>query len=196
MHPFIPFVTEEIYQYIPRKKKQALMVQDWPKYNKKLNYHKESVAFEGIMEIIKAIRNVRNEMNVVPSKRIKVFLKAGEHKAVIEKLSLYLEKLAGVGEVIMIDEKPEDNKLSSLVTSFAEVFIPLGELIDTDKEIARLNKELEGVIKEIERGENMLGNAGFVAKAPKQLIDKEKEKLQKNAELKAKLIERIADLQA
>lgn len=195
MHPFIPFVTEEIYQYIPRSRKTSLMIQDWPSYNKKYNYYKEAKAFEGIMDIIKAIRNVRSEMQVAPGKRIKIFVKAGEHEAVINKLSLYLEKLAGVGEIVMVDEKPDEKRLSALITPYAEVFIPLGELIDTDKEIARLNKELETVDKEISRGEGMLSNKGFVAKAPKQIVDSEVSKLEKNKQLKQKLTERLSDLQ-
>lgn len=194
MHPFIPFVTEEIYQYKQTGKRHALMMQEWPKYNKKFNYYKEAKAFEGVMDIIKAIRNVRNEMQVAPSKKIKVYVKAGEHAAVVEKLSTYIEKMAGVGEVVMTDEKPDEKKLSVLVTPYAEIFIPLGELIDTDKEIARLNKELDGVNKEIARGEGMLNNKGFIAKAPKQLVDAETEKLRKNRELKEKLVARIEDL--
>lgn len=194
MHPFIPFVTEEIYQYKQTGKRHALMMQEWPKYNKKFNYYKEAKAFEGVMDIIKAIRNVRNEMQVAPSKKIKVYVKAGEHAAVVEKLSTYIEKMAGVGEVVMTDEKPDEKKLSALVTTYAEIFIPLGELIDTDKEIARLNKELDGVNKEIARGEGMLNNKGFIAKAPKQLVDAETEKLKKNRELKEKLVARIEDL--
>lgn len=194
MHPFIPFVTEEIYQYKQTGKRHALMMQEWPKYNKKFNYYKEAKAFEGVMDIIKAIRNVRNEMQVAPSKKIKVYVKAGEHAAVVEKLSTYIEKMAGVGEVVITDEKPDEKKLSALVTSYAEIFIPLGELIDTDKEIARLNKELDGVNKEIARGEGMLNNKGFIAKAPKQLVDAEAEKLKKNRELKEKLVARIEDL--
>ena len=95
MHPFIPFVTEEIYQYKQTGKRHALMMQEWPKYNKKFNYYKEAKAFEGVMDIIKAIRNVRNEMQVAPSKKIKVYVKAGEHAAVVEKLSTYIEKMAG-----------------------------------------------------------------------------------------------------
>ena len=194
MHPFIPFVTEEIYQYKQTGKCHALMMQEWPKYNKKFNYYKEAKAFEGVMDIIKAIRNVRNEMQVAPSKKIKVYVKAGEHAAVVEKLSTYIEKMAGGGEVVMTDEKPDEKKLSALVTPYAEIFIPLGELIDTDKEIARLNKELDGVNKEIARGEGMLNNKGFIAKAPKQLVDAETEKLKKNRELKEKLVARIEDL--
>lgn len=194
MHPFIPFVTEEIYQYKQTGKRHALMMQEWPKYNKKFNYYKEAKAFEGVMDIIKAIRNVRNEMQVAPSKKIKVYVKAGEHAAVVEKLSTYIEKMAGVGEVVMTDEKPDEKKLSALVTPYAEIFIPLGELIDTDKEIARLNKELDGVNKEIARGEGMLNNKGFIAKAPKQLVDAETEKFKKNRELKEKLVARIEDL--
>lgn len=194
MHPFIPFVTEEIYQYKQTGKRHALMMQEWPKYNKKFNYYKEAKAFEGVMDIIKTIRNVRNEMQVAPSKKIKVYVKAGEHAAVVEKLSTYIEKMAGVGEVVMTDEKPDEKKLSALVTHYAEIFIPLGELIDTDKEIARLNKELDGVNKEIARGEGMLNNKGFIAKAPKQLVDAETEKLKKNRELKEKLVARIEDL--
>lgn len=194
MHPFIPFVTEEIYQYKQTGKRHALMMQEWPKYNKKFNYYKEAKAFEGVMDIIKAIRNVRNEMQVAPSKKIKVYVKAGEHAAVVEKLSTYIEKMAGVGEVVMTDEKPDEKKLSALVTPYPEIFIPLGELIDTDKEIARLNKELDGVNKEIARGEGMLNNKGFIAKAPKQLVDAETEKLKKNRELKEKLVARIEDL--
>lgn len=92
MHPFIPFVTEEIYQYKQTGKCHALMMQEWPKYNKKFNYYKEAKAFEGVMDIIKAIRNVRNEMQVAPSKKIKVYVKAGEHTAVVEKLSTYIER--------------------------------------------------------------------------------------------------------
>lgn len=194
MHPFIPFVTEEIYQYKQTGKRRALMMQEWPKYNKKFNYYKEAKAFEGVMDIIKAIRNVRNEMQVAPSKKIKVYVKAGEHAAVVEKLSTYIEKMAGVGEVVVTDEKPDEKKLSALVTPYAEIFISLGELIDTDKEIARLNKELDGVNKEIARGEGMLNNKGFIAKAPKQLVDAETEKLKKNRELKEKLVARIEDL--
>ena len=123
-----------------------------------------------------------------------MYVKAGEHAAVVEKLSTYIEKMAGVGEVVMTDEKPDEKKLSALVTPYAEIFIPLGELIDTDKEIARLNKELDGVNKEIARGEGMLNNKGFIAKAPKQLVDAETEKLKKNRELKEKLVARIEDL--
>ncbi|MDD6361406.1 MAG: valine--tRNA ligase [Christensenellaceae bacterium] len=194
MHPFIPFVTEEIFQCMPGHKKRALITEAWPKYNKKFNYYKEAKAFEGVMEIIKAIRNVRNEMQVAPSKKIKVFIKAGEHAGVIGRLSTYIEKMAGVEEVAFIDEKPDEKRLSALVTSYAEIFIPLGELIDTDKEIARLNKELDNVRKEIARGEGMLNNKGFLAKAPRQLVEQETEKLAKNKELYEKLVARIEDL--
>ena len=108
------------------------------------------------MEIIKAIRNVRNEMQVAPSKKIKVFIKAGEHAGVIGRLSTYIEKMAGVEEVAFIDEKPDEKRLSALVTSYAEIFIPLGELIDTDKEIANHKqggKQGECVIMEVKRRE-------------------------------------------
>jgi valyl-tRNA synthetase len=194
LHPFVPFVTEEIYQANPAHKKKALMTQEWPAYNKKFCYRSERKSFEGVMEIIKAIRNVRAEMNVQPSKRIKIYVKAGEHAAMVTKLTSYIEKLAGVGEVVEVAEKPDEAKLSSLVTPYAEIFIPLGELIDAEKEIARLQKECAAATSEIERGEKMLQNAGFVAKAPRVLIDKETEKLAQNKALREKLLARIAEL--
>ncbi len=195
LHPIIPFVTEEIFQASPTHKRQsALMVQEWPSYNRKFNYRAERESFEGAMSVIKAIRNLRSEMGVIPSKRIKIYIKANKSVETLKKLGLYFEKLAGISEMVIVDEKPDEAKLSVLVTEYAEVFIPLGELIDAEKEIGRLNKELEAVVAEIERGEKMLKNQGFIAKAPKQLIDKEQEKLSKNKELKAKLEERITEL--
>ena len=143
------------------------------------------------MEVINGIRNVRAETGVAPSKKIKLYIAAGDVKT-FRKNAVYIKKLCNVEDIIFISDKSEiTEKTAAAVFGFGEVLIPLGELVDLDKEISRLKKELEGAEKEIERGQAMLSNQKYLEKAPKALIDKEKEKLETNLELKNKLLERI-----
>lgn len=192
LHPFVPFVTEEIFQILHPDK--ALIVEEWPKYNKRLTYYAEAKAFEGVMNLIKAVRNIRAEMNVAPSKRVTLLIKDNEHRPFFEKTAMFIEKLAGASHVEFVKEKPTDVKVSTAVSDSVEVYILLGELVDTEKEIARLTKELENTEKEILRAEGMLGNQKFVANAPKALVEKERDKLEKYRQKRDKLSEQIENL--
>ena len=167
-------------------------LQEWPSYNKHRVFRKEEAQFEGLREIISSIRNLRNEMNVVPSKKINAYVIAKDPKF-IESASAYIQKLAGVGEITLVEDRSGlGSKVSAIVTHDAEILVPLGELIDEDKEKERINQEIEQTLQIIKKTEGLLANTGFVSKAPQKLIDNEKDKLQKANEKLAKLKDKLA----
>ncbi len=187
LHPFVPFVTEEIYSNLPGER-GSIMISAFPKYNSRQTYKKDAANMEAVMEIIRTVRNIRAQVGAAPSKKVQMYVVAGDNKKVISSCRTYIEKLAGISEIIFADTKEQvTGKTVSQVLPSCELYIPLGELVDTEKEIARLEGELEKLVNEIDRANNKLNNQGFVAKAPKALIDAEKEKLVKFAEMKAKL---------
>ena len=191
MHPFTPFVTEEIYQNLPTTK-GTIVLADWPVVNKKYAYTRERKEFESVKDLIVAIRNMKAERNVAPSKKVAINLLNSTIKA---KNVIYIQKLAGVSDVNFIENKDNlDKNVISLFGSFGEVVIPLGELVDLAQEKARLQGELEVMKKEIARSQGMLNNPGFVAKAPKNLIEKEQEKLKANTEKYEKLKAQIESM--
>ncbi len=193
LHPFVPFITEEIYSKYA-KKGDILMMSDWPTYNKKFAYRKEEKNFEGLRELIVAIRNTRAEMNVSPAKKLTAYVIAKDVNF-MKKSSVYLEKLAGIEKVTFVENKDEiTEKITAVVTHDAEVLIPLGDLIDFAKERERIEKEIAQADSEINKANGLLGNVGFTSKAPQKLIDNEKEKLAKAIEKKAKLQEKLAML--
>ncbi|MEG2084235.1 MAG: valine--tRNA ligase [Clostridia bacterium] len=192
-HPFIPFITEKIWHELPNTK-GSIVVSNWPEVEKKFTFKKESEEFENIMEIIKVIRNMRAEMNVAPSKKVAIKFLPTVDKKIIEKSQVYITKLANV-EIEYIENKENvSTNICSLVCAYGDIFIELGNLIDIDKEKERLAGEIALTNSEIERAEKMLANTGFVAKAPKQLIDKEKEKLASYKEKLGKLQMQIGAL--
>ena len=194
LHPFIPYVTEEIYSNLGTGEK-TIMLSDWPAINKKYGYGKEMEYVEKIKEVIKAVRNIRAEMKVQPSKRVKIMLVQGETD--FAKGLTYIEKLAGASSVEIISSRNEiTEKVATAVVGDLEILIPLGELVDLEKDIARLTADMQNVEKEIARSENMLNNQSFVAKAPAKLVENEKAKLAANRETLAKLAEKIAELKA
>lgn len=184
MHPFVPFITEEIYQNLPTTK-GTIMLAPWPQYEKKYTYSKDRAYFENVMDAIRAIRNMKAEKGVAPSKKVNIHLVASPIK---EKEADYIKKLAGVENIDFCQGKEGiSGKTVSLFGGFGEIVVPLGELVDFEKEIARLNAELEKTCSEIKRSEGLLSNAGFTSKAPKALIDKEEQKLQANKDKALKL---------
>lgn len=193
LHPFIPFITEEIYQNLPGKS-GSIMVADYPRYNSKLAYRKEAAAFEGVMEIIKAVRNVKTEVNCAPSKKVSLFVLT-ESKRLISANEDSILKLAGASEIRFISS-PDDagEKTVTKVVSIGTLFIPMGELIDAEKEKARLEGELEKVMAEIRRADGKLNNQGFISKAPKKLVDEEREKLNKFIEMREKIVNQLKNL--
>ena len=195
LHPFMPFLTEQVYKYLPDSE-GFLMLQKWPEYRGEFVFSAEETRMQGIMEIIRTIRNLRSEMNVAPSKRTRLMLLPGDGwQETLAGGDGYFRRLAGASEVdLLADRSQVTEKTVSAVTMAGELFIPLGDLVDFDKEIARLSKELENIGKEMNRSRGMLNNAGFIAKAPAQLVQQEKDKLEAAAAKAEALEKRIAEL--
>ncbi len=197
LHPYIPFITEELYSYLPNAE-GMLITSEWPVCKAEYDFTETADRFEGVMEMIRAIRNLRAEMNVAPSKRATLILKPHEGwQASLAAAEGYFKRLAGASAVEFIDPAASNpEKSASCVTEPCELFIPLGELVDIEKEIQRLTKDLKNVEGEIARANGKLNNAGFIAKAPAELVEKEKEKLETNKGLLEKLRARIAEIEA
>ncbi len=190
LHPFAPCLTEKLYQELPNHG-ESIMIESYPTVEEEFNFTKEMELVENLKELITRIRNIRAEYGVVPSKRIHINLKANDSR--VEQCSLYIEKLGGCDHINFTD-KLDTPKCVKIVASIAEVEIPLGDLVDAEKEMEKLNKQLKDTEDEIKRAEGNLNNQGFVAKAPQQLIEKEKEKLNKYRQLRVQLLERIEEL--
>ncbi len=192
MHPFMPFITEEIWQHLPHDG-ETIMRTDWPTAGK-FSYADDEESFELIKSAIKAIRNARAEKNVVPSKKVKTYIITNKTD-LFAKGSIFFEKLASASEVIISSDKsvlPEN--VVTVVTEGAEISLPLGEIVDTEKELERLTKERDRLIAEIKRVEGKLNNQGFVAKAPKEVVEAEAAKGKTYKEMLEKVEETIASL--
>lgn len=194
LHPFIPFVTEEIYSYLPTAKGKLIRA-DFPKYEPKFAFRKDRDAIECIKEIVKAIRNIKSETGAAPSAKVDLYV-VTEKKKLVENGKIYLNRLANVKDVKFVSSKDEigEKTVSKILAGF-ELYVPLGELVDYEKELARLKSELEKAESEIARANGKLNNAGFVSKAPKALIDGEKAKVVKFTGIKEKILAGIRELQ-
>ncbi|MBQ8197692.1 MAG: valine--tRNA ligase [Clostridia bacterium] len=193
IHPFVPFVTEKIYKDMPGAN-GPLMLAEFPRYNAKLNYFASDKEIETVKEIIKNIRNIKVKTGAAPSKRVALYVKT-ENKKVIKNGSVYIEKLAGVSEIGFVNDKSVlTEKVVAQVIDGAELFIPLGDLVDFDKELKRLSDELRTVENEIARASGKLSNNGFLEKAPKALVDAERAKRDKYVDMRDKLKKQIDDL--
>ena len=191
LHPFMPYITEEIWQALVNDG-SAIMVQDFPVYDEKLTFTDDEADFEKIIAGIRGIRNRRAEMNVPPSVKAKLYIET-EQKDVFAKGEMFFERLASASEVVIMD-KCEEKDCVNVVTDSARFFIPLSDIVDTEKELARLSKDKQKVQKDIDFLSGKLSNQGFIAKAPAQLIEAEKAKLAKAQERMAKIEESIAAL--
>ena len=187
LHPFMPFITEEIWQALVADG-SAVMVQSFPVYDDALNFEAEEKEFEKIISAIKAIRVSRNEINVPPSVKAKIFIETKE-KDVFAKGELFFQRLAYASEVEISEQFGEDKTADSViaVTDCARIFIPMSDIIDVEKETARLEKEKKAIQKDLDFLNGKLNNAGFVAKAPAKLIEEQKAKLEKAKEKMAKV---------
>ncbi len=193
LHPFIPFVTEEIYQHIPGVE-GSIMVSEYPRYNSRLAHRKDAESMVYVMGLIKAIRQIRADAKCAPSKKLDVYI-VTERKPLIEKASKFILKLANVREIKFVEQKDEiTEKTVSQILDKTALYVPLGELVDIEKEAERLDGELKRVEGEIKRANGKLANQGFLAKAPKVLVDGEKEKLNKYLEMREKVLNAIREL--
>lgn len=173
LHPIMPFLTEEIFLSLPNSEK-SIMISDFPKYNNSLIFENDSLNFGYIMESITAIRNIRSQMTVPNSKKTDIYIQTENKNLYLENKDIFIS-LAFCNNVY-IDNKFEIENTVECVSSNCKIFIKLDELIDKEKELSRLNKEKEKLLKEIDLVNSKLNNEGFVKKAPIQLIEKEKEK--------------------
>lgn len=193
LHPFMPFITETIWQALPHEG-ESIMISKWPEYQESLNFATQAEQVETIMDTIRAIRARRAEMNVPPSKKAQVILFT-ENRNAYEAGSTFFAKLAYASEIQFVDAAPSNvESMVSVVTKGAQVYMPMGELVDFEKEKARLEKEKAKVQKDIDFVMKKLNNEGFVAKAPAAVIAQEREKAAKYQELMEKLNASLAAL--
>lgn len=191
LHPFMPFITEEIYTHLYGEDK-TIVNENWPKYEESLNNKEAEANISFIIEAIKGIRNVRTEMNVPPSKKAKLYFETSDNSIIkiIKEGQIFFEKLSGAASVI-INNNEFNEEAVSVILHGAKVYIPLEDLIDFEKEIERLNKEKDRLQKELDRVEGKLNNEKFVSKAPANIIAEEKEKKDKYNEMMNSVIERL-----
>ena len=195
LHPFMPFVTEEIYSYLPDTQ-GSIMVSPWPKAGQ--DYPEEAAAMQNIMDVITAVRNLRAGMNVPPAKKAHLYIVPAEgvDGAVFSDNEVYFQRLASAAGVTVAKRDELPGNTVSAVCPCGEVFIPMGELVDAEKEIARLNKEIAAMEKEIARAEGKLNNPGFVGKAPAHVVEAERAKLATNRTMLEALRKRLEDMKA
>lgn len=193
LHPVVPFITDEIYRNLPNTE-GTIMVKEFPRYNSKLAYKKDAQAFAGIMDIIKAVRAVKTEVGCPPSKKVHLFIST-ESKRLINANEDSILKLAGAKEISFINCAAEagENAVTK-VLAIGTLYIPLGDLVDIEKEKERLKGELESVTNEIARADGKLHNQGFISKAPKKLVDDERAKLEKYIAMREKILNQLKSL--
>lgn len=180
LHPFLPFITEEIWLALPHTG-DSIMISSYPQTEPALDFPEDEASMDRIIELIKAVRNRRAEMNVPPSKKTTLYIVSAYGDTFNSGVSHFFTRLASASEVIYTGEFTGDNAVS-IVTGSATAYIPLAEMIDTEKELARLTKELENTEKEIDRLTKKLSNGGFTSKAPAAVVEGEKAKLEKYRE--------------
>ena len=194
LHPFMPFITEEIWQCLPHSQGDSIMVQPYPQYEEELVFEEEEARMEQVMQMIKNIRNLRSEMNVPPSRKAQVMIVA-DQRSVFDHAAPFFERLASASGIIVMDSEegiPEDTV--SVMIPGAKAFLPLGELVDKQKELERLQKEQARLEGEIKRVEGKLANQNFVAKAPAHLVQQERDKKEKYEEMLQQALSEIEKL--
>ena len=191
LHPFMPYVTEEIWQTIPHEG-ETVMLCDYPSYKPELDFPEAAAEMRRIMDAIRAIRNRRSEMNVPPSRKAKVYV-ATKFPKTFEDGAAFIIKLASASEVEVADSFEIDGAVT-VVTADAKIYIPMEELVDKKAELERLNKELAQVQKRLAQSEGKLNNQGFVSKAPAAVIEKVKGQAEKEREQIALIEAAIAAL--
>ena len=192
LHPFMPFITEEIWQSLPHDG-ESIMVSKWPEYSADLDFADDEAEFERVVKAIRAIRVRRSEMNVPPSRKAKVVIESA-YADTFNAGAVFFKRLAYAGEV-EINKPIDDPSAVTIITDDAKVYMPLGDLIDFEAERTRLNKERDAVLKDITFVENKLNNPGFVSKAPEKVVAEQRKNLEVYKEKLAMLDERLKALQ-
>ncbi len=193
LHPFMPFITEEIWQSLPQRE-SALIVAKWPEATEALSFKTEEAHMESVMNAIRAIRNRRAEMNVPPSKKATLYVLTSNPQIFTEGEG-FIQRLAYADKVELLEKEPENlDGLVTCATADAKLYIPMGQLVDIAKELERIGKELEKARKNLESLEKKLSNENFVSRAPEAVVNAEREKAKKAADLISSLEESEAAL--
>ena len=196
LHPFMPFITEEIFTHL-QSEEETIMLSEWPEFKAEWDFKENENEIDLIKDAVRAIRNVRAEMNVAPSKKATVYVVTtdSEIAGIFERSAVFFKTLAYASELIIQDNKEGIGADAvSAAVSGATVYMPFAELVDISKEIERLTKERDKMIKEVERVEKKLANQGFVAKAPANVIEEERAKGVKYKETLKQIEERLEAL--
>ena len=195
LHPYMPFITEEIYRNLTGE--ESIMISAWPEFKEEWSFQKEEAEVELIKEAVRSIRNVRSSMNVPPSKKAHVIVvsEKPEVRGVFEGSKAFFGTLSYASQVTVQEDKSGigEDAVSALIPD-AAVYMPFAELVDLEKEIERLKKEEERLTKELARVNGMLSNEKFISKAPQSKIDEEKEKLEKYTQMMNQVKEHLAAL--
>lgn len=198
LHPFMPFLTESIWQQLPGVE-GSIMLSDWPAFDAAIDFPEEAAACTGIMDVIRAVRVLRAEMKVEPSRRIRLLaIPVSNHwqDALLSSENAF-QRLCGASSIESIKSAKDITvKTVSIVCPTAEILIPMGDLVDAQKELARLEKEKQTIENEIKRAEGMLSNAGYLEKAPPALIETTKEKLVSSRQMLEAVVRRIEEAKA
>lgn len=194
LHPFMPFITEEIWLSLPHEG-ESIVISDWPKSDSSLYFASEEAQMETVKAALKAVRNKRAEMNIPPSKKAAMFI-VTERTGLFESCTVFFQKLSGASTVTVLKTKDGiDENAVAVICNEAQIFIPMGELVDFEKEIKRLNDERQHLLNEIKRVDGKLSNKGFVDKAPAHVVEEEKAKGEKYRGMLQKVEESLAAFQ-
>lgn len=194
LHPFMPFITEEIWLSLPHEG-ESIVIANWPTADDALSFPAEAAQMEMMKGALKAVRNKRAEMNIPPSKKAAMFI-VTDHTELFQNGAVFFQKLASASDVTVLKDKSTvgENTVAVIVDG-AQIYIPLGELVDFEKELKRLEEEKKHLLGEIKRVEGKLSNKGFVDKAPARVVEEEKAKGEKYREMLQKVEESLSAFQ-
>jgi valyl-tRNA synthetase len=196
LHPFMPFLTEEIWQHLPHEAGETITLAAWPSYDAKFEAEEAVKEMSLLMDVIRAVRNIRAEVNVPPGKKVELWLKpsGAAEEGILRRNENYVRRFCNTSSLTLdASLAPPDKAMTAIVTG-AELYLPLAGLIDIGQEIARLEKELAHLNAEVERVEKKLANEGYIAKAPAHVVEQERAKGQDYREKRDKVLARIAEL--
>ncbi len=193
LHPIMPFISEEIYQKLPNKDSESIVIAPWPD-KECCAFPEIARLFESVKELIRGIRNVKAELSIPPSTEVEVFVKTEDEKLLetVAKMAPAIKQMARVSQIHKTDKAPSGSV--SFFLPGVEVYVKVGQLIDVAKEIERIKKKLEKMAKEIEKLEKKLSNENFLKRAPKEVVEKNREELKELKELHTKLSSTLEQL--
>ena len=195
LHPFMPFVTEEIWQQLPHEG-ESITVAPWPQVRPELSNHEAAEQMRLLVDIIRAVRNIRAEVNTPLSKPITLHIKAKDEQiaSTLQKNRSYIERFCNPSELVIDTTIPTVEKAMTAVVTGAELSLPLEGLINIEEEVKRLEKELQKLDQEVERVQKKLSNEGFLAKAPAHVVEEERKKERDYIEKREAVRARLAQL--